>query len=201
MLSAKIKVSLGIVAVAAAGWLGASDAWAHRGGGPSDPCERRLGPLVVHITLYQPEFDPDAEYCNAVPRAGKTVLVVDIAGDQARRTALGLEVTASDDSRKVLSVAPKVYRQGVADAVVELSADHSYIVRVNLEDGGEKASRALTFPILVGAWYTVLIAPAIMISVLLVLVVISIVRYYRSPQEAPALKLVSASSTQAAEAR
>ena len=45
-------------------------AWAHRGGGPNDPCERRLGASLVHLTLYQPNFDPDAEYCDEVPREG-----------------------------------------------------------------------------------------------------------------------------------
>ena len=52
------------------GWLVSTDAWAHRGGGPNDPCERRLGASLVHLTLYQPNFDPDAEYCDEVPREG-----------------------------------------------------------------------------------------------------------------------------------
>src|SRR5271169_686578 len=78
---------------------------AHRFGGPNDPCERKIGTSLIHITLYQPEFDPDAEYCDQIPRAGNTVLVVDVLGDEQRRIPLALRVVenrGSESGRAVL---------------------------------------------------------------------------------------------------
>src|SRR5579864_3601997 len=155
-------------------------AWAHRGGGPNDPCERRLGASLVHLTLYQPNFDPDAEYCNEVPREGKTVMVVDIEGDRLRQAPIALEMIASDESgpRKILSIPPKVYRRGVADAEVTLDSGSDYVARVVLLDDPRQTAIPLTFPIRVGAWYRPIILPALIILAVLALTAVPIVRHY-----------------------
>src|SRR5262245_21244769 len=119
-----------IVILATAGWMTTSKAWAHRGGGPNDPCERRLGASLIHLTLYQPQFDPDAEYCNEVPREGKTVMVVDVSAGELRQVPMSLEVVAAGDSgqsRTILSVPPKVYGQGGADTEVTCTEGCDYI--------------------------------------------------------------------------
>src|SRR5580692_5766569 len=92
MMRAKSQLLSSIVLMAAVGWLLQGVAFAHRFGGPNDPCERKLGTSLIHITLYQPQFDPDAEYCDQVPRAGNTVLVVDVLGDELRRLPMGLQI-------------------------------------------------------------------------------------------------------------
>ena len=170
-----------IAVIAMVGWLVGTEAWAHRGGGPNDPCERRLGgALLVHLTLYQPDFDPDAEYCNEVPRQGKTVVVVDIEGDRLRQAPIALEMIASDGSglRKILSVPPRIYRRGVVDAEVTLDSGNDYLVRVVLLDAAGQTAIPLTFPIRVGAWYRPIIVPALFIFAVLVLTAIPIVRHY-----------------------
>src|ERR1700683_3189334 len=113
-------------------------AYAHRFGGPNDPCERKIGTSLIHITLYQPEFNPDAEYCDQIPRAGNTVLVVDVLGDDLRREALGVQVIAARDSgpdKVLLSIPPKIYRRGVADAQVLLDDSGAYITRISIGEG------------------------------------------------------------------
>jgi len=169
-----------VAMLAMAGWLLSATAWAHRGGGPNDPCERRLGASLVHLTLYQPNFDPDAEYCNEVPREGKTVMVVDIEGDRLRQAPIALEVMASDDSgpRKILSVPPKIYRRGVADAEVTLDSGSDYVARVVLLDDPGQTAIPLTFPIRVGAWYRPIILPALIVFAVLALTANPIVRHY-----------------------
>ncbi len=169
-----------VALLAMAAWLVSTTAWAHRGGGPNDPCERRLGASLVHLTLYQPNFDPDAEYCNEVPREGKTVMVVDIEGDRLRQAPIALEVMASDDSgpRKILSVPPKIYRRGVADAEVTLDSGSDYVARIVLLDDPNQTAIPLTFPIRVGAWYRPIILPALIILAVLALTAIPIVRHY-----------------------
>jgi hypothetical protein len=169
-----------IALIATAGCLLSTDALAHRGGGPNDPCERRLGASLVHLTLYQPNFDPDAEYCNEVPREGKTVVVVDIEGDRIRQTPIAVEMIASDGSglRKILSLPPTIYRRGVADAEVTLDSGSDYEARVVLLDA-TKTAIPLTFPIRVGAWYRPIIVPALIILAVLGLTAIPIVRHYK----------------------
>jgi hypothetical protein len=175
------RVNLLFVAILAttAGML-STTAWAHRGGGPNDPCERRLGTSLVHLTLYQPNFDPDAEYCNEVPREGKTVMVVDIEGDRLRRAPIALEMIASDESgaRKILSIPPKIYRRGIADAEVTLDSGSDYVARVVLLDDSGQTAIPLTFPIRVGAWYRPIILPALIILAVLALTAVPIVRHY-----------------------
>jgi len=177
-----------LVILATAGWLPPTQAWAHRGGGPNDPCERQLGASLLHLTLYQPQFDPDAEYCTEVPRAGKTVMVVDVSAGELRQVPLSLEVVAASDSaqwRPILSVPAKIYRRGVADAEVTLTAGSDYVARVVLEPGADREPRLLSFPIRVAAWYKAMIRPALIVAAVLAFTAISVLRYYvSSGQEA-----------------
>jgi protein SCO1 len=157
--------------------------WAHRFGGPNDPCERKIGGSLIHITLYQPQFDPDGEYCEAVPRAGNTVLVVDVLGDQLRRVPMGVEVVALSSAqppRTILSMPPQVYRRGVADAQMMLTGDNPYVVRIHLEGADGVKAQVLSFPIRVGSWYRALIVPSLMVLGVLALMAISVIRYHLS---------------------
>ena len=180
--------------LATVGWL-STDAWAHRGGGPNDPCERKVQNSLIHITLYQPQFDPDAEYCDQIPRAGNTVLVVDVLGDNLRQLPLGVQVVANDDSsshRVVFSLPPKIYRRGVADAQVILDSGGAYITEISLGEGS--AQQVFAFRVRVASWYRPLIIPALAILVLLSLIVISALQYYlKSSQAEPLLQLVGGS--------
>jgi cytochrome oxidase Cu insertion factor (SCO1/SenC/PrrC family) len=174
------------------GWLLQGVAFAHRFGGPNDPCERKLGTSLIHITLYQPQFDPDAEYCDQVPRAGNTVLVVDVLGDELRRLPLGVEVLAtsgSEPQHAVLSITPQIYRRGVADAQVVLDGGGAYVTRISLGEGA--AQQVLSFPVRVAAWYRPLLFPALIVFAVLALIAISMIRYYlTSAHQEPILELV-----------
>jgi cytochrome oxidase Cu insertion factor (SCO1/SenC/PrrC family) len=185
-----------IILTVAVGWLLQGVAIAHRFGGPNDPCERKIGSSLIHITLYQPQFDPDAEYCDQVPRAGNTVLVVDVLGDELRRLPLGVQVFATQGSeprRTVLSIPPKIYRRGVADAQVMLDGGSAYVTQISLGEGA--AQQVLSFPVRVAAWYRPLIVPALIVFAVLALIAISIVRYYlTSAHQEPLLELVDGKS-------
>jgi len=170
-----------IVILAAASWLITLEAGAHRDRGPDDPCRRQIGASLLHLTLYQPQFDPDAEYCEEVPRAGKTVMVVDVTAGELREVPIGLEVIAAgdlDQSQAILSLPAKVYQRGVADTEVILNAGGDYVARVVLELGNGKGRQLLSFPIRVAAWYRAMIKPALIVAGLLVLTAISMIRYY-----------------------
>src|SRR2546423_1558859 len=156
--------------------------WAHRFGGPNDPCERKISTSLLHITLYQPQFDPDAEYCDEVPREGNTVIVVDMLGDELRKLPVGLDVYETGDSvavRSGLSIPPKTYRRGVVDAQVMLTAQGRYTARVTL-GGDDSKPQVLSFPIRVTAWYRAFIVPALIVLGVIGLKAVSVVRYYMS---------------------
>lgn len=169
-----------VVLLALAGWLMTSEVRAHRDRGPNDPCRRQLGASLLHLTLYQPQFDPDGEYCEEVPRGGKTLMVVDVTAGELRQVPMSLEVVAANDSgqpRAVVSVPPKIYERGVADTEVMLHEGKAYIARVVLDLGAGKEPQLLSFPIAVAAWYKSMIVPALMVAGVLVFIAISVIRY------------------------
>jgi cytochrome oxidase Cu insertion factor (SCO1/SenC/PrrC family) len=159
----------------------AAPAFAHKFGGPNDPCERKIGGSLIHITLYQPEFDPDAEYCDQIPREGSTVFVLDTLGDDLRKVPIGLQILAMDGSRAgpVFSMAPAIYRRGVLDAQVNLAQGRAYIARISIGSQNGAGTVEYSFPIRVSPWYRALVLPVLMVLGVLALVAISIVRYRR----------------------
>jgi hypothetical protein len=162
------------------GWVLAAQAWAHRDRGPDDPCRRQLGDSFLHLTLYQPQFDPDAEYCEEVPREGKAILVVDVNPGELRQTPMSLEVAAanaSGQSQTVLTVPPKIYERGVLDTEVVFNERSDYVVRVMLQLGTSKEPQLLSFPIRVTAWYKAMITPALLVVGVLASIAISVIRY------------------------
>ena len=169
-----------LVVSAAVGWMMTTEVWAHRDRGPDDPCRKQLGASLLHMTLYQPQFDPDAEYCEEVPRAGKAIMVVDVTPGELRQALISLEVIATDESgqsRTALSLPPKIYERGVADAEVVFSEGNDYVARVVVDLGNGKEPQLLSFPIEVVAWYRAMIKPMLMVVGLLAVTAISVIRY------------------------
>jgi hypothetical protein len=170
-----------VIILAVVGWLTTVEAWAHRDRGPDDACRRQIGNSLLHLTLYQPQFDPAGEYCEEVPRAGKTIVVVDFTAGELRQTPVSLEVietALSGQSQTVLSLPAKTYELGVADTEALLNEGNDYRVRVLLEMGGQGKSDVLVFPIRVAAWYRAMLVPSLLVVGLLALIAMSVIRYY-----------------------
>ena len=180
-------VLLGLV-----GWVMIPTAWAHRDRGPNDPCRKQIGDSFLHLTLYQPYFDPDAEYCEELPRAGKTVVVIDVTAGELRQVPISVELIASGPSsglsRSALSLPAKTLDRGVVDAEVVFDEGNNYVAHV-VVDPGAKNEVKFDFPILVTPWYTALVKPALMIVGLLVLTVISVIRYQMSSRQQEAVSV------------
>lgn len=168
------------------GWMVVSTAWAHRDRGPDDPCRKQIGDSLLHMTLYQPHFDPDAEYCEELPRAGKTVVVVDVTAGELRQMPISVEVIASNtsgQSRSVLSLPPKVLERGVTDAEAVFDEGNNYVAQVVVDLGAGKELQKFSFPILVAPWYTAMVKPALLVLGLLVVTAISVIRYRMSSRQ------------------
>ena len=170
-----------LMMLAVVSWLTTVEAWAHRDRGPNDPCRRQIGDSLLHLTLYQPQFDPAGEYCEEVPRAGKTIMVVDFTAGELRQTPLSLELIQtglSGQPQTVLSLPAKSYELGIADTEALLNEGNDYLVRVLLEMGGQGKSDVVVFPIRVAAWHRAMLVPALLVFGLLVLIAMSVIRYY-----------------------
>src|SRR6516225_9386635 len=94
------------------------------GGGPGltyDPCMRQAGvDDFIHMAVYQPEFNPFAEYCGALPQAGRTLLVFDLIGAELPDAQVSLDVL-DQGGRRQLSVPPRRYSSGVASLQADLA--------------------------------------------------------------------------------
>ncbi len=153
--------------------------WAHRDRGPGDPCRREVGASLLHITLYQTQFDPVTEYCEEIPRVGNAFLVVDVTPDLWDRP-IGVELVASGESGQsnaILSLPFQVYERGVANAEVLVKAGLRYEVRVMLGLAEEHEPRKFIFPFQVAAWYKALVRPALIVLGVVIILAVSVIRY------------------------
>lgn len=153
---------------------------AHRDRGPNDLCRKEVGASLLHMTLYQIQFDPVEEYCEEVPRAGKALMVVDVTPGELREVPLGLEVVATNESGQsltVVTVPPDVYERGVINTEVVFDARNAYIARVTVELEKGEDPHLLAFPMQVAAWYKAMMVPGLIIVGLLVFILISVIRY------------------------
>lgn len=174
------RVRIVLATLGAALLLGGMPAEAHRDRGPNDACRREIGASLLHITLYQTQFDPVAEYCEEVPRAGKALMVVDVTPGQLRAVPLGLEIIATTEagqSQAVVALPPRIYERGVMNAEVVFVTGKEYVARVMVELEEGKAPQLLAFPIQVAAWYKAMMVPGLIVGGVLVFVVISVIRY------------------------
>jgi hypothetical protein len=140
------------------------------GGGPGltyDPCVQGAGSDdFVHLAVYQPRFNPFAEYCEAVPKAGSTLLVFDLMGSELPNLPVSLDVVDMG-ARSQLSVPPRRYRSGVVDVRADLPPGR-YTVLVNVDE--PEGRRGVAFPLTVGARWNGLGLP---IAIILVIAVVT----------------------------
>ena len=174
------RIKMALAMLGAALLLLGMPAEAHRDRGPNDVCRREIGASLLHITLYQTQFDPVAEYCEEVPRAGKALMVVDVTPGQLRTVPLGLEIIATDEagqSQAVVSVPPRIYERGVMNTEIVFAKGTEYVARVMVELDGGQGPHLLAFPIQVAAWYKAMMVPGLIVGGVLVFVAISVIHY------------------------
>jgi hypothetical protein len=131
------------------------------GGGPGlgyDPCIRQAGAGdFIHLAVYQPEFNPFAEYCGVLPVGGRTLLVFDLMGAKLPDARVSLDVF-EEGGRFRLSVPARRYSSGIANLRADLPpGNYTVLVSIDGPDGGHH----LTFPLAVGAWWDRLVVPLV----------------------------------------
>jgi len=92
---------------------------AHGGAsGEDDPCLRRVGESLVHLSTYQPQYELKDQYCTDIPKEGDTFLVVDLVDQSLRNEPVGMRVVKGNgsngaDDQIVAHIRPSTHPDGV----------------------------------------------------------------------------------------
>ncbi len=82
-----------------------------------DTCMRRMGDnSMVHLSAYQPQYEPGDQYCTEIPKEGETFLVVDLVDQALRDIPVGMRIvrgTSEAEDETVTYVRPSYHPDGV----------------------------------------------------------------------------------------
>ena len=87
-----------------------------------DSCVRRIGENMVHLSAYQPQFEPTAQYCTEIPKGGDTFLVVDLVDPAMRDMPIGMKVVrgTSEEDETVTHLRAAYHPDGVIQGQTSL---------------------------------------------------------------------------------
>lgn len=129
---------------------------AHAHGGlaiEDDVCKLRLGPFNMHFVGYQPDVNGNREFCEDIPRTGRTIVVLDAIEPELRSLPIEVRIVrdTGDESRldtiTVLHLPPKAYPAGSVPMEMQFDQPGRFVGLVTAGDKGQYASR---FPFSVG---------------------------------------------------
>lgn len=128
------------ITVGAGVWLQGA-AYAH-GNKPieQDVCAHQISGSWLHYSAYQPSRDPKAQYCEEIPSAGDTILVIDIVDGRLRERPLSVKIEGPDDhggTKTLMDLPPRLYATGVVDTTVNLNSPGNYVVSVSSPERNE----------------------------------------------------------------
>ena len=137
--------------------------------GEDDPCLRRIGERLVHLSAYQPQYELKGQYCTDIPKEGDTFLVVDLVDLALRNELVGMRVMKGNgsneaDNQIVADIRPSTHPDGVLRGEVRLAEGlytvtivaekqnlmkrPQYLLRVNMIDY-QKLMRTMTVPAII----------------------------------------------------
>ena len=81
-----------------------------------DSCVRGVEGSMVHLSTYQPQYDPKAEYCEEIPNEGKTFWVIDLIDQALRDMPIAVKIvkgTGEQISETVANLRSTYHPEGV----------------------------------------------------------------------------------------
>jgi hypothetical protein len=122
--------------------------WAHGGASvDADTCRIFVGPHLVHFTAYQPQLTGTAEYCNAIPETGSSVLVFDYEGKALRDMTVEFEITKEPEGKRVYHQEPGTHSKGTFNTTINFSEPGKYLAHVTLVNEGQKVDAHVPFTV------------------------------------------------------
>ncbi len=100
----------------------------------TDACVRHANGTMVHLSTYQPQYDPDAEYCTEIPQTGDTFWVVDLVDETLRTMPVAIQIIkgSGENSETVTSIYSTNHSDGVIKGEFNLDVG-SYTMRITGE--------------------------------------------------------------------
>ena len=86
----------------------------------SDICVRSIAGSMLHLSTYQPQYDPQAEYCTEIPQQGETLWVVDLVDQALRNMPIAIHIVRGIGKNKNISeTMTSLYSTNHLDGVIK----------------------------------------------------------------------------------
>jgi hypothetical protein len=123
-----------------------------------DKCVLRVGAHIIHFTGYQPQETDTQEFCEDIPKTGKTIVALDYVDPNMRTVPVAVKILRVEDRWKAddeqpveFSLPPAAYSTGTIHFEHEFAEAGRYVGLVTAKDGG--GDQIGRFPFAVGtAW-------------------------------------------------
>lgn len=117
-----------------------------------DMCKLAVGPYVMHFAGYQ-EDAQRSEFCEDIPHAGRTIIVLDFIDDVLRDMPTEVRIVRKvdgplEEAPVVYSLPPKIYARGTLTLTHDFTDTGDYVGLVYV---GDRRQHAAVFPFSVGA--------------------------------------------------
>ncbi|WP_295624082.1 hypothetical protein [uncultured Nitrosomonas sp.] len=83
-----------------------------------DNCLRGAEGSRVHFSTYQPQYDPEAEYCSEIPETGLTFWVIDLIDQSLRDMPIGIQIVKGSGKTLSEKVVASFYSINHQDGVI-----------------------------------------------------------------------------------
>jgi len=100
-----------------------------------DSCMRRIGENMIHLSAYQPQVDEEGHYCTDIPKAGNTILVIDLVDPALREMPIGMKVirgSQASEGETITHIRPTLYQDGVISNQSALDQG-KYLIQITAE--------------------------------------------------------------------
>lgn len=81
-----------------------------------DSCMRRIGENMIHLSAYQPQVDEEGHYCTDIPKAGNTILVIDLVDPSLREMPIAVKIAKGSNASEgevIANLRSTTYEDGV----------------------------------------------------------------------------------------
>ena len=85
----------------------------------ADVCVRNISGSMVHLSTYQRQHDPSAEYCTEIPKEGETLWVLDLVDQALRDMPVVIKIMQGADT--VTSLYSNNHRDGIIKGAFNLN--------------------------------------------------------------------------------
>ncbi|PTQ80620.1 hypothetical protein [Nitrosomonas ureae] len=84
----------------------------------SDICVKNIAGSMVHLSTYQPQHDPEAEYCTEIPKEGEILWVLDLVDQALRDMPIAIQLVRGSEKNNSKTIS-SFYSRNHSDGVIK----------------------------------------------------------------------------------